>query len=130
MARHEQTQVDAGGDDPQGKPVGDLDVPATPPPARSWFRLQSDTFSGVAERIHLGALATGVAFIVLGVLLLGGTQVAWRGLLDAVLAVIGLVLVVGSRRSDSRRALLVVGLLLTIVLLGVWRADVPLRGGM
>lgn len=185
MARHEQTQVDAEGDDPQRKPVGDdvddrqpaddieraarqradqpvgdgpdgsgqtgrrggtaqpagtsdtADAPATPPPTRatppttrSWFGLQSEAFSGIAERIHLGALATGVAFIVLGVLLLGGTQVAWRGLLDAVLAVIGLVLVVGSRRSDSRRGLLVVGLLLTIVLLGVWRADVPLQGGM
>jgi hypothetical protein len=38
--------------------------------------------------------------------------------------------VVGSRRTDSRRGLLVVGLLLAVVLLGVWRADVPLRGGM
>jgi hypothetical protein len=103
---------------------------ATPPAKRGWLRLQSETFFGIAERIHLGALAAGVAFIVLGVLLLGGTQVAWRGLLDAALTVIGLVLVVGSRRSDSGRGLLVVGLVLTIVMLGVWRADVPLRGGM
>jgi hypothetical protein len=161
MARHEQSQVDAGGEGPRGEPVGadvddrqDADQPgadgpdgpggkpeaapasdgadtvATPSAGPSWYRLQSERFFAVADQIHLGALATGVGFIVLGVLLLGGTQVAWRGLLDAVLAVMGLVLVVGSRRSDSRRALLVVGLLLAVVLLGVWRADVPLRGGM
>jgi hypothetical protein len=167
MARHEQSQVDAGGDGPQGESVGDevddreradrpegdgpegagqagepggkpkaappsdrADTVATPPAGPSGYRLQSERFSALAEQVHLGALATGLAFIVLGVLLLGGTQVAWRGLLDAVLAVIGLVLVVGSRRTDSRRALLVVGLLLAVVLLGVWRADVPLRGGM
>jgi hypothetical protein len=151
MARHEQTQVDAGGDEPRDEPVGDeVDdrrqvggrgaaaqpagtsdgADAASPATRGWFRLRSETFLGIAERLPLGALATGLAFIVLGVLLLGGTQVAWRGVLDAVLVVIGLVLVVGSRRPDNRRALVVVGLLLTIVLLGVWRADVPLRGGM
>jgi hypothetical protein len=116
---------------PAGSSGGDGgDAASTPPPKRGWFGLQSETFFGIAQRIHLGALATGVALIVLGVLLLGGTQVAWRGLLDAVLAVIGLVLVLGSRRSDGRRGLVVVGLLLAIVMLGVWRADVPLRGGM
>lgn len=132
-----------GADEPDG--AGQADGPGKPPAARasdgaatvatpqagpSWYRLQGERFFALADQIHLGALATGVGFIVLGVLLLGGTQVAWRGLLDAVLAVMGLVLVVGSRRPDSRRALLVVGLLLAVILLGVWRADVPLRGGM
>jgi hypothetical protein len=128
-----QTGGPGGKAQPAGTSDGDGDVArpgATPPAKRGWFRLQSETFYGIAERIHLGALATGIAFIVLGLLLLGGTQVAWRGLLDAVLTVIGLVLVVGSRRADGRRGLVVMGLLLTIVMLGVWRADVPLRGGM
>jgi hypothetical protein len=80
--------------------------------------------------LHLAPLITGIALIVFGLLLLGGTQIAWRGFLDAILALLGLILIVGSRRAGSRRGLLVVGLLLAIVLLGVWRADVPLQGGL
>jgi hypothetical protein len=80
--------------------------------------------------VHLGVLATGIALIVFGVLLLGGTQIAWRGLLDALLAVLGFILIIGSRRSGGRRGLVVLGLLLAILLLGVWRANVPLAGGL
>ena len=90
----------------------------------------AERFAALAERVHLGVLATGVALIVFGLLLLGGTQIAWRGLLDAVLAGLGLLLIIGSRRSGGRRGLLVVGLLLAIILLGVWRANVPLQGGL
>ena len=97
---------------------------------RSWVQLQSDSFRAAAERVHLGALVAGIALVVLGVLLLGGTEVAWRGLLDAVLALVGLALILGSRRHDNRRALVVAGLVLAVVMLGVWRADVPLQGGM
>jgi hypothetical protein len=80
--------------------------------------------------VHLGVLATGIALIVFGVLLLGGTQIAWRGFLDAILAVLGLVLIIGSRRAAGRRGFVLVGLVLAIILLGVWRADVPLQGGL
>jgi len=90
----------------------------------------SERFAGVAERLHLGPLIAGIALIVFGLLLLGGTQIAWRGLLDAILAGLGLVLIIGSRRAGSRRGLLVAGVLLAVVLLGVWRADVPLQGGV
>ncbi|HWC38702.1 MAG TPA: hypothetical protein VG476_09250, partial [Acidimicrobiales bacterium] len=98
--------------------------PPSPGPTRS------ERFAAVAERVHLGTLAAGIALIVFGLLLLGGTQFAWRGLLDAILAVVGLILIVGSRRAGGRRGLLVVGLILAIILLGVWRADVPLTGGL
>jgi hypothetical protein len=64
----------------------------------------SERFAAVAERLHLAPLIIGIALIVFGLLLLGGTQIAWRGLLDAILAVLGLILIVGSRRSGSRRA--------------------------
>jgi hypothetical protein len=99
-------------------------TPPSPEPTRS------ERFAALAERVHLGVLATGIALIVFGVLLLGGTQIAWRGFLDAILAVVGLILIVGSRRAAGRRGLLVVGLILAIILLGVWRADVPLTGGL
>jgi hypothetical protein len=63
-------------------------------------------------------------------LLLGGTQFQWRGLLDAVLALVGLALVFRSRGPANVRGLIVVGVLLGVVMLSVWRADVPLAGGL
>jgi hypothetical protein len=104
-----------------------LAAPAEAPSSRP---TPSERFAGVAERLHLGLLVAGIALIVFGLLLLGGTQIAWRGLLDAILAGLGLVLIIGSRRAGSRRGLLVTGVLLAVVLLGVWRADVPLQGGV
>ncbi|TMM15090.1 MAG: hypothetical protein E6G01_11320 [Actinobacteria bacterium] len=108
------------GDATRAEPVGAPTRRPTP----------SERFAGVAERLHLGPLIAGIALIVFGLLLLGGTQIAWRGLLDAILAGLGLVLIIGSRRAGSRRGLLVAGVLLAVVLLGVWRADVPLQGGV
>lgn len=104
-----------------------------PPPTRSEAPgrpAPSERFAAVAERLYLGPLIAGIGLIIFGLLLLGGTQIAWRGLLDAVLAGLGLLLIIGSRRSGGRRGLLVVGVLLAILLLGVWRADVPLQGGL
>jgi hypothetical protein len=102
------------------------EAPSPPGPTPT----SSERFAAIAERVHLGVLATGIALIVFGLLLLGGTQIAWRGFLDAVLAVVGLILIIGSRRAAGRRGLLVVGLVLAVILLGVWRADVPLNGGL
>jgi hypothetical protein len=72
----------------------------------------------------------GIVLLVFGLLLLGGTQFAWRGLLDAVLVVIGAALIVGSMRAGNPSRLMLAGLLLAIVMLSVWRADVPLTGGL
>jgi len=85
------------GDATRAEPVGAPTRRPTP----------SERFAGVAERLHLGPLIAGIALIVFGLLLLGGTQIAWRGLLDAILAGLGLVLIIGSRRAGSRRGLLV-----------------------
>jgi hypothetical protein len=78
----------------------------------------------------VGALAGGITLVIFGLLLLGGTEFAWRGLLDAVLAGLGLAVVVGSVRGGYPRGLMVAGILLALVLLSVWRVDVPLTGGV
>jgi drug/metabolite transporter (DMT)-like permease len=97
---------------------------------RGRFQAQTESFLAVSQRIHLGALVAGIVLVIFGLLLLGGTQFQWRGLLDAVLALVGLILIVRSRSAANVRGLLVVGVVLGLVMLSVWRADVPLAGGM
>jgi hypothetical protein len=75
-------------------------------------------------------LVAGIVLVIFGLLLLGGTQVRWTGILDAVLALVGLVLIFRSRRAANVRGLLVVGVVLGLIMLSVWRADVPLAGGV
>jgi hypothetical protein len=117
-------QQDAETRDHVGEPGADRVEP------RGWFQVQSERFVAVSQRIHLGALAVGIVLVVFGLLLLGGTQFQWKGLLDGLLVLVGIALIVRSRRAASVRGLLVVGVLLGLVMLSVWRADVPLAGGM
>lgn len=148
--RRAQTEVDEGprsqvdeapedgerADGPTSAPDGDTtaagpeDTAATPVRTLSRLRERSEAFSALAQQLHLGPIFAGIGLIVFGLLLLGGTQVAWRGLLEAGLSAVGLGLIIGSRRAGSRRALILTGLVMAVVLLGVWRADVPLQGGM
>ena len=86
---------------------------------RGRFQAQTASFRAVSQRIHLGALVAGIVLVIFGLLLLGGTQFQWRGLLDAVLALVGLILIVRSRGAANVRGLLVVGVVLGLVMLSV-----------
>jgi hypothetical protein len=98
----------------------------------SWSRFHSQTeaFLAVAQRIHLGPLIAGIALVVFGLLILGGTQVAWRGLLDLMLFLVGVALIFRSLGAGASRGLLVLGVFLGAVMLTVWWAAIPLQGGM
>ncbi|MCU1496910.1 MAG: hypothetical protein JWM47_863 [Acidimicrobiales bacterium] len=77
-------------------------------------------------------LVEGAALCLVGVgLLLGwAVHVSWTPLLDVGLVVIGAVLVVQARRSTPSRPLMALGIVLAVVAVATWRADVTLDGGV
>jgi len=77
-------------------------------------------------------LAEGLALCLVGVGLLLGwvVHISWTPLVDVGLLVIGAVLVLQARRSTPARPLIALGVLLALVSVATWRADVTLDGGI
>ncbi|QXC62009.1 hypothetical protein KSP35_04110 [Aquihabitans sp. G128] len=91
-----------------------------------------DRLRARAAEAPVRELVGGIALCLVGVGLLLGwvVHISWTPLLDVGLLVIGAVLVVQARRSTPARPLIALGVLLALISVATWRADVTLDGGL